>query len=42
VAAIVEQLDQHSEAVGVREDFFDDADDDPFDPTQFIDDDDEF
>jgi hypothetical protein len=41
-AAIVEQLDQHSEALDVGEDSFDDADDDPFDPTEFIDDDDEF
>ena len=42
---IVEKLDeleeQHSEALDVEEGAFDD-DDDPFDPTEFIDDDDEF
>ena len=45
-AAIVEkleELEQHPEALDVVEDGFDDADDDPFDPTEFIDeDDDEF
>ena len=46
-AAIVEQLEkleQHSEALGAVEDSFGDADDDePFDPMEFIDeDDDEF
>jgi hypothetical protein len=41
-AAIVEkleQLEQHSGALDVGEDSFDDADDDPYDPTEFIDDD---
>ena len=44
-AAIIEkleELEQHSEALDVGEDAFDDADDDPFDPTEFIDEDDEF
>ena len=44
-AAIVEkleELEQHSGALGAVEDSFDDADDDPYDPTEFIDDDDEF
>ena len=42
---ITEKLDeaeQHREALDVGEDSFDDADDDPYDPTEFIDDDDEF
>ena len=38
----LEELEQHSEALDVGEDSFDDADDEPFDPTEFIDDDDEF
>jgi hypothetical protein len=39
----LEELEQHQEALSVGEDAFDDADDDPFDPTEFIDDeDDEF
>jgi hypothetical protein len=41
-AAIVEQLEQHPEALDVGTDSFDDADDDPFDPTEFIDENDEF
>ena len=44
-AAIVEkleELEQHPEALDVGEDGFDDADDDPYDPTEFIDDDDQF
>ena len=44
-AAIVErleELEQHSGALDVGEDGFDDADDDPYDPTEFIDEDDEF
>ena len=44
-AAIVEkleELEQHPEALDVGTDSFDDADDDPFDPTEFIDEDDEF
>ncbi len=44
-AAIVEkleELEQHSGALGAVEDGFDNADDDPYDPTEFIDDDDEF
>ena len=43
-AAIVdklEELEQHPEALDVGEDGFDDADDDPYDPTEFIDDDDD-
>ncbi len=43
-AAIVqklEQLEQHSEALDVGRDGFDDADDDPYDPTEFIDEDDD-
>ena len=39
-AAIVEkleELEQHSGALDVVEDSFDDADDDPYDPTEFID-----
>jgi hypothetical protein len=42
---IIEKLDeaeQHSEALDIGEDAFDDADDDPYDPTEFIDEDDEF
>ena len=42
---IVEKLDeleeQHSEALDVGTDSFDDDDDDPYDPTEFIDDDDD-
>jgi hypothetical protein len=44
-AAIIEkleELEQHSEALDVGEDAFDDTDDDPYDPTEFIDEDDEF
>src|SRR6478735_12709877 len=44
-AAIVEQLEeleQHSGALDVGTDSFDDADDEPYDPTEFIDEDDEF
>jgi hypothetical protein len=39
-AAIVEELEeleQHPQALGAGEDGFDDADDDPYDPTEFID-----
>jgi hypothetical protein len=42
---IIEKLDeaeQHSQVLDVEYDCFDDADDDAFDPTEFIDDDDEF
>ena len=42
---IIEKLDeveQHQEALIVGRDSFDDADDEPFDPTEFIDEDDEF
>ena len=38
-AAIIEkleELEQHSEALDVGKDSFDDADDDPYDPTEFI------
>ena len=38
----LEELEQHPEALDVGRDSFDDADDDPFDPTEFIDEDDEF
>ena len=38
----LEELEQHQEALSIGRDSFDDADDDPFDPTEFIDDDDEF
>ena len=41
---IVEKLDeaeQHQEALNVGRDSFDDADDERFDPTEFIDDDDD-
>ena len=44
-AAIVkklEELEQHSGALGAVEDGFDDSYDDPYDPTEFIDEDDEF
>ncbi len=44
-ASIVEQLEeleQHSEALDVGTDSFDDADDDAYDPTEFIEEDDEF
>ena len=34
----LEELEQHPEALDVGEDAFDDADDDPYDPTEFIDD----
>ena len=37
----LEELEQHPEALDVGEDAFDDADDHPYDPTEFIDDDDE-
>ena len=37
----LEELEEHQAALSVGEDAFDD-DDDPFDPTEFIDDDDEF
>jgi hypothetical protein len=43
-AAIVEkleELEQHSGALGAGTDSFDEADDDPYDPTEFIDDDDD-
>jgi hypothetical protein len=43
-AAILEELEEHPEALDVGTDSFDDddGDDDPFDPIEFIDDDDEF
>jgi hypothetical protein len=43
--AIAEKLDQverHPEAIDVGTDSFDDADDAPYDPKEFIDEDDEF
>ena len=42
---IIEKLDeaeQHQEALSVEADSFDDSDDEPYDPTEFIDEDDEF
>jgi hypothetical protein len=38
----LEEFEQYSEALDVGVDSFDDADDDPYDPTEFIDEDDEF
>ena len=38
----LEELEQHPEALDVGTDSFDDADDDAYDPTEFIDEDDEF
>ena len=38
----IEELEQHPEALDVGTDSFDDADDDAYDPTEFIDEDDEF
>ena len=38
----LEELEQHPEALDVGTDSFNDADDEPFDPTEFIDEDDEF
>ena len=38
----LEELEQHSEALDVGTDSFDDADDDAYDPTEFIEEDDEF
>jgi len=38
----LEELEQHLEALDVGTDSFNDADDEPFDPTEFIDEDDEF
>ena len=43
--AIIEQLEELEhplEALDVGEDSFDDADDNPYDPTEFIDENDEF
>ena len=37
----LEELEQHQEALDVDTDSFDDADDEPYDPTEFIDDDDD-
>ena len=38
----LKELEQHPEALDVGTDSFNDADDEPFDPTEFIDEDDEF
>ena len=38
----LQELEQHPEALDVGTDCFNDADDEPFDPTGFIDEDDEF
>jgi hypothetical protein len=40
--AKLEELEQDQEALGVGRGSFDDDDDDPYDPTEFIDEDDEF
>ena len=37
----LEELEQHPEALDVGADSFDDSDDEPYDPTEFIDEDDE-
>ena len=37
----LEEAERHQEALSVEADSFDDADDEPFDPTEFIDDDDD-
>jgi hypothetical protein len=38
----LEELEQHPEALSVGTDSFDDPDDDAYDPTEFINEDDEF
>ena len=38
----LEELEHHPEAPDVGTDSFNDADDEPFDPTEFIDEDDDF
>ena len=38
----LEEAERHQEALSVDTDSFDDSYDDPFDPTEFIDEDDEF
>ena len=38
----LEELEQHQEALSVGEDAFDDSYDAPYDPTEFIEEDDEF
>jgi len=38
----LEELEQHQETLDVGTDSFDDADDAPYDPKEFIDEDDEF
>ena len=38
----LEELEQDSEALDVDSDSFDEADDEPYDPMEFIDEDDEF
>ena len=38
----LEELEQHPGALGAGIDCFDDADDEPYNPTEFIDDDEEF
>ena len=38
----IEELEHHPEAPDVGTDSCNDADDEPFDPTEFIDEDDEF
>jgi hypothetical protein len=40
--AIIEELEDHQEALGVGTGSFDDADDDAYDPSEFIDEDEEF
>ena len=40
--AKLDEFEQHPEALDIGTDSFDDADDDAYDPTEFIDEDDEF
>ena len=42
ILAKLEELEQHPETLDVGADSFDDAGDEPYDPTEFIDEDDEF
>ncbi len=42
ILAKLEELEQHPEPLDLATDSFDDADDEPFDPTDFIDQDNEF
>ena len=42
IVARIEEVEDHSEALDIGTDSFDDADDDPLDPTEFAEEDDEF